>query len=115
MNRNVFRLMSALVASAVLPIAAIAQQATITGSVRNELGEPLRYATVAVERMNAGAQTNDQGIFTIVVPGARAEGQSVTLTARLVGYKPQSTTFVLASGTTTKDFRLEPAAGSVRA
>ena len=107
MNRNVFRLMSALVASAVLPIAAIAQQATITGSVRNELGEPLRYATVAVERMNAGAQTNDQGIYTIVVPGARAEGQSVTLTARLVGYKPQSTTFVLASGTTTKDFRLE--------
>ncbi len=107
MNRNVFRLMSAVVASAVMPMAAIAQQATITGSVRNELGEPLRYATVSVERLNAGAQTNENGVYTIVVPGARAEGQSVTITARLVGFKPQSQTFVLASGTSTKDFRLE--------
>ncbi|MBI3792874.1 MAG: SusC/RagA family TonB-linked outer membrane protein [Gemmatimonadetes bacterium] len=107
MNRNVVRLVGALVAAAVMPAVALAQQATITGSVRNELGEPLRYATVAVERMNAGAQTNEAGVYTIVVPGARAEGQSVTLTARLVGYKPQSMTFVLASGTVTKDFRLE--------
>ncbi len=107
MNRNVFRLMSALVAAAVMPVAVFAQQATITGSVRNELGEPLRYATVAVERLNAGAQTNEAGVYTIVVPGARAEGQSVTVTARLVGYKPQSQTFVLTSGTVTKDFRLE--------
>jgi TonB-linked SusC/RagA family outer membrane protein len=107
MNRNVFRLMSALVAAAVMPIAAWAQQATITGSVRNELGEPLRYATVSVERLNAGAQTNESGVYTIVVPGARAEGQSVTVTARLVGYKPQSQTFVLTAGTVTKDFRLE--------
>ena len=107
MIRNVFRLMSAVAAAAILPMAAIAQQATITGSVRNELGEPLRYATVVVERLNAGAQTNDAGVYTIVVPGARAEGQSVTLTAKLVGYKPQSQTFVLASGTVTKDFRLD--------
>ena len=107
MNRNVFRLMSALVAAAVMPVAVFAQQATITGSVRNELGEPLRYATVAVERLNAGAQTNDAGVYTIVVPGARAEGQSVTVTARLVGYKPQSQTFVLTAGSVTKDFRLE--------
>jgi TonB-linked SusC/RagA family outer membrane protein len=102
----VVRLIGAL-AMAALPALAKAQQATITGSVRNELGEPLRYATVNVERMNAGAQTNEQGVYTIVVPGARAEGQSVTLTARLVGYKPQSMTFVLTAGTVTKDFRLE--------
>lgn len=107
MIRNVFRLMSAVAAAAILPMAAIAQQATITGSVRNELGEPLRYATVVVERLNAGAQTNDAGVYTIVVPGARAEGQSVTLTAKLVGYKPQSQTFVLSSGTVSKDFRLD--------
>lgn len=106
MNRNVVRLIGAL-AMAALPALAKAQQATITGSVRNELGEPLRYATVNVERMNAGAQTNEQGVYTIVVPGARAEGQSVTLTARLVGYKPQSQTFVLTAGMVTKDFRLE--------
>ena len=107
MNRNVFRLMSALALAAVLPVAAIAQQATITGTVRNELGEPLRYATVSVERLNAGAQTNEGGVYTIVVPGARAEGQSVTLTAKLVGYKPLSQTFVLASGSISKDFKLE--------
>ena len=107
MNRKLLRLMSAVAGVAMLPLVASAQQATITGSVRSEGGDPLAYATVVVERLNAGAQTNNSGTYTIVVPGARAEGQTVTLTAKLVGYKPQSQTFVLTPGTVTKDFRMD--------
>ena len=107
MNRKLLRLMSVVAGLAMLPMAAYAQQATITGTVKSEGGDPLAYATVVVERLNAGAQSNNAGVYTIVVPGARAEGQTVTLTAKLVGYKPQSMTFVLTPGTVTKDFRME--------
>ena len=107
MNRKLLRLMSAVAGLAMMPMAAFAQQATITGTVKSESGDPLAYATVVVERLNAGAQSNNAGVFTIVVPGARAEGQTVTLTAKLVGYKPHSLTFVLTPGTVTKDFRME--------
>lgn len=107
MNRKLLRLMSVVAGLAMMPMAAFAQQATITGTVKSESGDPLAYATVVVERLNAGAQSNNAGVFTIVVPGARAEGQTVTLTAKLVGYKPRSMTFVLTPGTVTKDFRME--------
>ena len=116
MNGRLIRLMSACAAMAAMPLAAVAQQATITGTVRSDVGEPLRFATVTVvaagglsgaERTSLGAQTNDAGVYSILVPSARVGGQTITLTVRLVGYKPSSQTFVLAAGTTTKDFRLD--------
>ena len=48
MNGRLIRLMSALAAVAVLPLAATAQQATITGTVRSDIGDPLRYANVVI-------------------------------------------------------------------
>ena len=79
--------------------------ATITGVVRNEAGQPLAAATVFLTQLGIGTQTREDGRYTLVVPTARAQGQTATLTARIIGYRPQSTE-VTVSGSITRDFTL---------
>jgi hypothetical protein len=55
--------------------------------VRNEGGAPLPFANVAVPSLGVGAQTNAQGRYSFVVPGARALGRTVAIEARLVGFR----------------------------
>lgn len=50
----------------------LAQQATVTGKVVNERGEPLSGATVQVKGNASGVSTNDQGVYTITVPNTNA-------------------------------------------
>src|SRR5688500_9171346 len=64
--------------------------ATITGVVRNEAGQPLAAATVFLTQLNIGTQTREDGRYTLVVPAARTLGQTATLTARIIGYRAQS-------------------------
>jgi TonB-linked SusC/RagA family outer membrane protein len=79
--------------------------ATITGVVRNEAGQPLSAVTVFLTALSLGTQTREDGRYTLVVPVARATGQTSTLTARIIGYRPQSTEITI-SGTVTRDFTL---------
>ncbi len=80
---------------------------TVTGVVRNQGGAPLPYANVAVATLGVGAQTNAQGRYTFVVPGARALGRTVTMEARLVGFRVGQAQVTLAAGATvTQDFTL---------
>src|SRR5688572_30064953 len=79
--------------------------ATITGVVRTEAGQPLAAATVFLTQLNIGTQTREDGRYTLVVPAARAQGQTATLTARLIGYRAQSSE-VTVSGAITRDFTL---------
>ena len=79
--------------------------ATITGIVRNESGQPLPAATVFLTALALGTQTREDGRYTIVVPAARATGQTSTLTARIIGYRQQTAT-VTVTGTVTQDFTL---------
>ena len=58
---------------------------TVTGTVTSNQGIPLPGATVLVQGTNIGAQTDDAGRFTFVVPSARANGQSAVVTARVIG------------------------------
>jgi TonB-linked SusC/RagA family outer membrane protein len=81
--------------------------ATITGRVTSEAGAPVAYATVALDQLGLGAITREDGRYTIVLPAARALGQSVTLSVRLIGYKPQAVQITLAPGTITRDFVLD--------
>lgn len=71
---------------------------TITGHVLTEAGAPLTAASVSITSLGIGAYTNDQGVYRITVPPARMTGESVTITARRVGYAPKSYTLTLASG-----------------
>jgi TonB-linked SusC/RagA family outer membrane protein len=99
------RLLTA-VGAMLLPWSAGAQQAAIvTGRVMSE-GAPVPSATVAIPELGLGALTNEAGRYTISVPGARVLGQSVTVTARRVGYRPQNVRVTIASGTVTQDFEL---------
>src|SRR5690606_26737153 len=99
----------ALTVAATFPATALAQggAATVTGRVVRETGQPLASASVVIEGLNLGALTRPTGEYTFVVPGARVTNDQVTLTARLIGYRPQSVQITLAPGTITQDFTLQ--------
>jgi TonB-linked SusC/RagA family outer membrane protein len=102
--RSVMAIVFALIA---LPALAAAQEAvTITGRVTSVEGAaPLNSASVTIEGLNVGTLTRDDGRYTLVVPAARAHGQTATITARLIGYQAKSATIVL-TGNLTQDFAL---------
>ena len=85
---------SAVVALAPLvaaPLVAAAQNPiTITGHVTAEHGATLSNVTVSLAELGLGAITRDDGSYSLRVPGARVVGQTVTLSARRVGYKPKT-------------------------
>jgi TonB-linked SusC/RagA family outer membrane protein len=69
-------------------------------------GVPVPSATVSIPELGLGALTNEAGRYSITVPGARVQGQSVTVTARRVGYRPQNVRVAITAGTVTQDFEL---------
>jgi TonB-linked SusC/RagA family outer membrane protein len=92
----------------IAPLAAQAQQqATLTGRVTNEGGEPLDGATVFIAELNTGGLTNAQGRYSIVIPGGRISGQQVTVQARYIGYTATSTRITLTAGTIETNFALK--------
>jgi TonB-linked SusC/RagA family outer membrane protein len=100
------RRLLAIAGALLLPWDAGAQQAaTVTGRVISE-GTPVPSATVSIPELGLGALTNEAGRYTITVPGARVLGQSVTVTARRVGYRPQNLRVTISAGTVTQDFDL---------
>lgn len=97
-------IVSALLA---LPAFVAAQEpVTITGKVTSDAGLPLGQVEVAIPTMGLGALSRDDGSYTIVVPGARVSGQTVTLVARRLGYKSASAQVTLTPGGVTHDFTL---------
>ena len=109
--RNSTRLRWVLTAVLVLvvgaPALALAQGATITGKVTDESGQPLMGANVTIDALNISVGTNAQGVYTIVVPGARVSGQALTLRVRSIGFAPRGVNFVLTPGVRTLDFELK--------
>src|SRR5216683_2755574 len=95
--------------SAVLALPALlaAQEpVTITGKVTSDAGQPLGQVEVAIPAMGLGSLSKDDGRYTIVVPGARVLGQTVTIVSRRLGYKSQSAQVTLSAGGVTHDFVL---------
>jgi hypothetical protein len=95
--------------SAVLALPALlaAQEpVTITGKVTSDAGQPLGQVEVSIATMGLGALSKDDGRYTIVVPGGRVSGQTVTLAARRLGYKSQSAQVTFTAGGVTHDFVL---------
>lgn len=101
------RILSVIGASAMVASVALAQGTTVSGRVTNEAGAPLAGASVFIPSLNLGSQTNDAGRYTFVVAGARAAGQTVTLTARVIGFTSKSVQITLTNGQNlTEDFTL---------
>src|SRR4051812_37073902 len=71
---------------------------TITGRVTSDAGVPLPGATVAIPALGLRATATSDGSYTLVVPATRANGQSVPILARVIGYSASSAPVVLAAG-----------------
>jgi TonB-linked SusC/RagA family outer membrane protein len=95
-------------ALALVPAVAAAQESvSITGKVTGAAGEPLRDVNVSIFDLGLGVWTGQDGTYRLTVPGARALGQVVRVTARLIGYRAQTDTVQLTPGATIqRDFRL---------
>ena len=90
-----------------LPALLAAQEpVTITGKVTSDAGQPLGQVEVAIPTMGLGSLSKDDGRYTIVVPGARVSGQTVSLVARRLGYKSATAQVTLTPGGVTHDFTL---------
>ncbi len=79
---------------------------TISGNVVSSNGQPIAAATVFISNLSVGTQTGADGSYTFTVPAARVTGQTVTLTARLVGFAPQSAQITLSGAPITQNFTL---------
>jgi TonB-linked SusC/RagA family outer membrane protein len=89
--------------------AARAQESTITGHVTSDAGAPLPSASVIIEGTGIGTVTREDGTYTLVVPAARAQGQTASLVARLIGYRPATAPITLSGSHITHDFVLAAA------
>jgi TonB-linked SusC/RagA family outer membrane protein len=89
------------------PTSARAQNATITGKVTAEDGQPLLGANVTIDALNVSVGTNSQGLYSLTVAGARVTGQQVLLRVRAIGYAPQTKTFAMSAGAHSFDFVLK--------
>lgn len=78
----------------------IAQRTTVTGTITDEMGDPLIGATIQVEGTSQGAITGTDGTYSIVVPSADA-----ILLFSYVGYTTQELPLM---DRTTIDVQLEP-------
>lgn len=83
-----------------------AQNAVITGRVLSENGRGVPRANVYITELNASVSTNEAGEYSIVIPGARAAGQSATIRARAIGLAPQARQITVAGGPLQVDFTL---------
>lgn len=103
-SRQLFIIAFALVS---LVGSAAAQQPTIiTGHVNRDDGTPLGGATVAIPSLNLGTTARADGSYGILVPSDRANGQTVAVTARAIGFKPQTAQVTLSEGPVAQDFGL---------
>ena len=102
--RKTFR-MAFLVLFAALPIAASAQQVTLSGVVTDEAGDVLIGANVFVADWRLGASTDLEGRYTFEAPLEYA-GQAVDLRVHYIGYSPQTRRITVTAPETTVDFVL---------
>ena len=80
-------LTTSVAASLPSPVAA-QEPVTLSGRVLAG-GNPIGYAEVIIPSLGLGANTREDGRYAIVIPSARATpGQTLTVTARRLGYKP---------------------------
>ena len=98
------------------PTVALAQQTvTVSGRVTQGATEtPLAAASVSIPSLRVGAQTDAQGRYSFTVPNAIA-GQTMTISARRLGYTASTINVSLRGSSVVADFRLLPVAAELTA
>jgi TonB-linked SusC/RagA family outer membrane protein len=88
------------------PALAQSQGAVISGRVTSEQGQPLVGANVYINDLNISVGTSQSGGFSISIPQARLNGQTVNIRVRAIGYQPQMRQVTLTAGSQTVAFSL---------
>ena len=101
-----YRFLLGTLALALTPALAIAQATVVSGRVTAEDRGALSDVTVSIPELGVGAVTRLDGTYTITIPGARVTGQTVTITARRIGYRSQSARIALIPGTVSQNMAL---------
>jgi TonB-linked SusC/RagA family outer membrane protein len=81
-------------------------QAVIGGKVSGGPDQPLGGAVVSIHEMALRAATGIAGTYSITIPQERIHGQTVTVTVRMIGYKPETRRITLVRGPQVQDFQL---------
>ncbi|MEA2706061.1 MAG: hypothetical protein QOH22_849, partial [Gemmatimonadaceae bacterium] len=93
----------------IFPALAQAQGTNISGLVTGTGGAPLAGASVSIPTLRVGGFTDDAGHYSFTVPTS-ANGTTVTLTARRLGFTPSSATVTVTGAPVTQNFSLSSAA-----
>jgi TonB-linked SusC/RagA family outer membrane protein len=91
------------------PALAQAQGTTISGLVTGTGGAPVVGASVSIPALRVGGFTDDQGRYNFTAP-VSANGTTVTVTARRLGFQPSSAQVTLSGAPVVQNFSLSPAA-----
>jgi len=91
------------------PALAQAQGTTISGQVTGSGGAPIVGASVSIPTLRVGAFTDDAGNYTFTAP-ASANGTTVTLVARRLGFQPSSAPVTISGAPVTQNFSLSATA-----
>ncbi len=87
----------------------VAAQDVVQGRVTSDAGAPLPNASVVIQGTRLGALSGQDGQYKIPLATGTAKGQTINITARLIGYRERSVAITLSPGTTVQDFALEVA------
>ena len=88
--------------------APLLSQTIVSGVVRAERGGPLASAAVQVKGTHGGATTSETGRYRLVIPNdGFATVDSLTVTARAIGFEPMSRRVAARPGSFTLDFVLK--------
>jgi len=93
----------------IVPALAQAQGTTISGQVSGIGGTPIVGASVSVPTLRVGAFTDETGRYSFSVPES-ANGTTVTVLARRLGYQPSSASVTISGAPVTQNFSLSTAA-----
>lgn len=95
----------ALVLSFAAAHGALAQGTVISGRVTSDQGVPIAGADVSIPSVGVRAQADADGNYRLAIPADRAQGQTVTVVGRFIGFSAQQRN-IAASGTQTVNFTL---------
>jgi TonB-linked SusC/RagA family outer membrane protein len=83
------------------------QNATVTGKVTSQFGQPIEGANVYITDLSVSVPSDAQGNYRITIPAARVLGQAVNLRIRAFGYRPEAVAIRITAGSQTHNFTLQ--------
>src|SRR5688500_15306494 len=91
-------------ATTVLASTAFAQGAVITGTIKSAQGQALQAVNVRIPDLNVSVGTGEGGVYRITLVPDRVRGQTVTMSIRAIGFRPQTKSVTITAGQQDIDF-----------